>query len=554
MPKITDFFIQKKKFIFVLFLLLIWYSLFLIRPIDLTTADLGRHLKNGELILQGNFQHLSENYYSYTYPDFPFTNHHWGSAVIFYLVLQLTGFAGLHLFYVVASFIIFTLFFILAKKEAGLGLASIISFLVLPLIAERSEVRPEIFTYLFVSLFFWLLWEYQKGRLPFKWLFLLPIIQILWVNTHIYFFLGPVLIAVFLLERLVFFSSQKIKKIGLILILVCLASLINPFFVKGAIYPFKIFQNYGYEVLENKSVIFLEKYGLQDPNLLLFEIILGLLILSFALLLIFQRRNPSEAYPPSLLQGYGRAPSSPVSTGLQPWLSAKEGKFSLPLFCLAAIFSFMGWWALRNFTLFGLFSLPILAINLKNILASRISSHSWSFKIAYVLTAIFILIFFLSDPKCQINYNIRLGLPPGNSAAAEFLQKEKIRGPIFNNYDIGSYLIFHLYPRERIFVDNRPEAYPASFFKEVYIPMQEKKEIWQAQEQKYNFNAIVFAYHDLTPWTQKFLIERIEDPAWAPVFVDDYTLIFLKRDAQNQKIIEQFILPRDRFKVENNKK
>ncbi|MFA4880155.1 MAG: hypothetical protein WC650_00825 [Candidatus Doudnabacteria bacterium] len=519
MPKITDFFIQKKKFIFVLFLLLIWYSLFLIRPIDLTTADLGRHLKNGELILQGDFQHLFENYYSYTYPDFPFTNHHWGSAVIFYLVLQLTGFAGLHLFYVVASFIIFTLFFILTKKEAGLGLASIISFLVLPLIAERGEVRPEIFTYLFVSLFFWLLWEYRKGRLPFKWLFLLPIIQILWVNTHIYFFLGPVLIAVFLLERLIFFSPQKIKKIGLILILVCLASLINPFFVKGAIYPFKIFQNYGYEILENKSVIFLEKYGLQNPNLLLFEIILGLLILSFVILLIFNRH-----------------------------------KFSLPLFCLAAIFSFMGWWALRNFTLFGLFTLPILAINLKNILASRISSHSWSFKIAYVLTAIFILIFFLSDPKCQINYNVRLGLSQKNNAAAEFLQKEKIRGPIFNNYDIGSYLIFHLYPRERIFVDNRPEAYPASFFKEVYIPMQEKKEIWQAQERKYNFNAIIFAYHDLTPWTQKFLVERVEDPAWAPVFVDNYTLIFLKRDAQNQKVIEQFVLPRERFKIENNKK
>ncbi len=527
MQKIATFFISKKKTIFILFLLLIWYSLFLIRPIDLTTADLGRHLKNGELILQGNFQHLFQNYYSYTYPDFPFLNHHWASAVIFYFILKLAGFIGLHLFYILSNFIVFTLFFILTKREAGLGLATVISFLILPLAAERPEVRPEIFTYLFTTLFFWLFWKYQKCQLSYKWLFVLPIIQILWVNTHIYFFLGPALIAAFLLEKIIFFSLKEIKKIGLILILTILATLINPFFIRGAIYPFKIFQNYGYAIVENKSVIFLEKYGLQDPNLLLFEITFSLLVLSFVLLLFFNRRK-------------GPFRSSE---------GAKEGKFSLPLFFLAAIFSFMAWWALRNFTLFGFFSLPILAINLKNILTPRFSLSSLSFKIICALTTVFILIFFLSDPDRQINFHPTLGLLPGNNAAAEFLQKEKIAGPIFNNYDIGSYLIFYLYPQERVFIDNRPEAYPASFFQKVYIPMQQNEEIWQAQEQKYHFNTIIFAYHDLTPWAQKFLAKRIENPTWVPVFADQYTIIFLKRNDQNKNLIDKYEIPRSNFGI-----
>lgn len=100
-----------------------------------------------------------------------------------------------------------------------------------------------------------------------------------------------------------------------------------------------------------------------------------------------------------------------------------------------------------------------------------------------------------------------------NNASAEFFKKENVQGPVFNNYDIGSYLIYYLFPQERVFVDNRPESYPASFFKEIYIPMQEKE---------YNFNAIFFSHCDYTPWGQKFLINRLNDKDWVPVFADQF--------------------------------
>ena len=84
----------------------------------------------------------------------------------------------------------------------------------------------------------------------------------------------------------------------------------------------------------------------------------------------------------------------------------------------------------------------------------------------------------MSSEKTSNAGDAQLGLLPKINAAADFYKTNKIQGPIFNNYDIGGYLIFHLYP-EKIFVDNRPEAYPTSFFQDVYIPMQENNDIWK---------------------------------------------------------------------------
>ncbi len=142
-----------------------------------------------------------------------------------------------------------------------------------------------------------------------------------------------------------------------------------------------------------------------------------------------------------------------------------------------------------------------------------------------------------------------LGLAPQATASATFFKVNGLQGPIFSNYDIGGYLIYYLAPQEKVFVDNRQEAFPPEFFRDVYVPMQEDNKVWQAKDVQYGFNAIFFYRHDLTPWGQNFLVERIKDPQWAPVYVDAFTIIYLKRNALNQPLIEQFELPRSMFGV-----
>ena len=194
---------KKKVQLVILILLMAWLGLFFMQKIDLTTADLGRHLKNGELILNGDFGLLKTNFYSYTEPNFPFVNHHWGGGVIFYLIWKLFGFAGLSFLYLIISLIIFYLFFRIAQKESNFWLAFLVSLLLIPLMAARREIRSEIFSYLFMAVFFWILWYWRKGKLSNKWLFVLPVLEVFWINIHIYFIFGPALIGLFWVERVI---------------------------------------------------------------------------------------------------------------------------------------------------------------------------------------------------------------------------------------------------------------------------------------------------------------------------------------------------------------
>src|SRR4051794_17547719 len=76
-----------------------WYVLLFARELDLSTLDLGRHIANGQRLFEDS-KVLTTNFYSYTFPEFPFINHHWGSGFVFYGIQQLLGFEGLSVFYI----------------------------------------------------------------------------------------------------------------------------------------------------------------------------------------------------------------------------------------------------------------------------------------------------------------------------------------------------------------------------------------------------------------------------------------------------------------------
>ena len=84
-------------------LLIVLYAVTSAEMIDLTNGgiDLGRHLKNGELLLSpAASQILHTNFYSYTQPDREFVNHHWLAGIVFHAVYKLGGFRGLNAFYI----------------------------------------------------------------------------------------------------------------------------------------------------------------------------------------------------------------------------------------------------------------------------------------------------------------------------------------------------------------------------------------------------------------------------------------------------------------------
>ena len=109
-----------------------------------------------------------------------------------------------------------------------------------------------------------------------------------------------------------------------------------------------------------------------------------------------------------------------------------------------------------------------------------------------------------------------------------FVKESNLRGPMFNNFDIGGYLIWKLYPEERVFVDNRPEAYPVEFFEKIYKPMQRDSVVWKEVSEYYGIRLVFFAHKEATPWAQAFLERMSQDSAWRMAYFNEEIVIFAR--------------------------
>ena len=532
------------------------YALFLVQPINLSTADLGRHIQNGEIFLttgtipQGNF-------YSYTFPDSDFVNHHWGTGVLFALAHRIGGFDALSILFLLFSIGTLVLAFDTARRLSSFRVALLTTVFFLPLVTSRTEIRPEVFSYFLTLLFLWMLVRFRAGDLSKNWiLFGLPALELIWVNLHIYFPFGILLIGIFLAESLIGAirryevnrptpttfqhsaecwnvvgrkkSLEQTYILGIAIVASLSITLINPLGLTGAFYPFHIFSDYGYPLLENQPAWKIESL-IPYPPALSFKIAFGGLVLSWILAAIRVIRHEAMLPVAPLLLTLG--------------------------------FGWLGWSAVRNFAHFGYVMLPVVARNIDIFFTSpllpragfkrtpEINRRKSSFITGILALCIFLGVILSNPTYFQSKNSMGVGLAPGVNSAAQFFKTNGIKGPLFNNYDVGGYLIYHLYPEERVFVDNRPEAYPAEFFTQTYIPMQERNEKWYQVSAEYRFNTIFFNRRDLTPWGQQFLVSRVQDPEWAPVFADGYHTIFLRRGGPNQSVIDQFEIPQSAFSI-----
>lgn len=528
--------------VIVLLVTLAW--LHVASKISFVTADLGRHIRNGELFVKAH-EILSTNLYAYTHPDFPTVCHHWGAGVIFYLFMQCGGFVALSAFYAVLLVVTFLLSMAVSRRTAGFWPTVLMAAVALPLVGYRIEIRPEGFTTLLLAIEFLLLTEWRARRLSSRWLWVVPAIQLAWINVHILFFTGFVLLAFFIIDAWVNDPDRgRWKGLSFIGLVSLVVSLVNPFGLEGLLEPLNIFRVYGYKLAENQNVFFMMKrfagHGIYAFFLVLLAVSWGLLALR-----LFRERAWKAVLLDIMILGF---------------------------------FGLMGVKAIRAFSMFAFFFIPLAAVQLAHVI--RLYGGRWQ-QLCHraVMAAALLLVVLASvspyfplsplrrdhlfletlEPKYRVSLFPALsrpevwgGLALEAEGSAAFFKGQGLRGPIFNNYDIGGYLIYYLFPQERPFVDNRPEAYPVEFFGKVYAPMQEDEAVWAEMDRKHGFQVIYFYRHDQTTWGQPFLIRRIDDPAWAPVYVDRYTIIMVKRGGANQQVIDRFELPRSIFGVRKN--
>lgn len=453
-------------------------------PITTLQEDLGRHLLLGNLILQfGHVPHT--NLLSYTYPNFPFINSHWLSEVIFTFVFSHIGSFGLLLLITILGMASFGILFYYLLKRFGFFPSLITFLLTLLLFSQRAEVRPQIFSYFFTSVF--LITLFLNKEKPTKWLFILIPLELIWVNLHIYFIFGPLLILLFLLDTMR--VKKQTKNLILLLAGTSISTLLNPNLLKGALFPFTFWHNYGLKTGENVSTLFALKHFLYPP-VYLFCFELGLLML----LLVIHRKK----------------------TALLDWL-------------LVIVFSILGLLAVRNLPLFALgVAIPfakLLFLTKKSLFSKKLIQ----FHIFFTYFSIFLVIFLSVATififlKQSVGYGIKDDYKPG----VDFFLKDNLKGPIFNNFDIGSYLDYRLFPQTKVFVDNRPEAYPVSFFQNVYLPMEQNRKMFYQIDKQYHFRTIIFSKEDTSPEGKQFVKWIGKDVLWVKVY-EDQSLVIFKR-------------------------
>lgn len=468
----------------ILFLLPFLYCLVLLFQKDISfNQDLGRHIKTGEIILQEKMV-PSINFFSYTQPNHPFVNHHWGSEVLFYILYS--NFGEVSLLVVKLALILgsFGVVYFLAFKKNPLW-ACVSAFPYLYIFSYRFYVRPELFSFLFISIFIFLILKFYENK---KIATLLPLllIEALWVNLHIYFVVGIILYACFLIAQVI--RAKKID-IGLacIFIGILIASIINPQGPRGALEPFTILSQYGYTIVENQSVIFLNQFFF-SPQIFMFE---AIAILVMILMIINIK------------------------------------KLNLFLILASTAVVIISFKMVRNFPIFVLVSFPLFvgscALTFEKIADS---SAKKIVKVCMICVAGLLVLFSvqstLSSPLVGFGYY------KGSEKASNYFKSHNLSGPIFNNFDIGGSIIFNLYPAEKVFVDGRPEAYSVEFF-DKYKKIQENPSEFNRAQDHYGFKTIFFSHTDITPWAQTFLRTISKDKNWKQVYVDDFVVIFVRR-------------------------
>ncbi|OGN06632.1 MAG: hypothetical protein A3B86_00355 [Candidatus Yanofskybacteria bacterium RIFCSPHIGHO2_02_FULL_38_22b] len=518
MEKQSSYFLNGIIFILLFGLL----AVFLVHNFDSIGQDIGRHLKVGEIIWQIK-EVPKTNLFSYTEPDFSFTNHHWLSEVIFLGVYNLAGFTGLILLKVFVILASFLLLFFIAKKQATFWPITISFILSILIFISRTEVRPEIFSFAILSFFLFALFKSKHENTDY-YLWFLPLAQLLWVNLHIYFFIGPLIFLFFLIDKKINSKSQTLNskqyqnsnyqksKPFFILFLIILATLANPAGFQGALLPFNILKEYGYSIIENQTLAFLSGFFGFNLSVFIFKLSVAVLALAFL-------------------------------------LTVKKAKQRLFEILVSAFFIYAGFKMFRNLPLYALASFPVLAILLtdafkKTKTSVRAERVNYGFKLGVIVFLIFMILFVASNSYYKKEGHSKIfgfSVPNGLKRAVNFIKDNKIKGPMFNNFDTGGYLMWQL-PEEKVFVDNRPEAYSVEFFNKTYKPMQESKEKWAEFSEKYGINLIFFAYTDATPWGEAFLGNITHDPNWRIVYINENVIILVKNIKSNEKIISNFAI------------
>ena len=107
--------------------------------------------------------------------------------------------------------------------------------------------------------------------------------------------------------------------------------------------------------------------------------------------------------------------------------------------------------------------------------------------------------------------------------AVEWIQEHRPAGPMFNSYNWGGYLIWHLWPDYQVFVDGRTDLYGDELLSQ-YLHVRFARSGFQEVLDEYG---ISFVLVEAGGFTDSFL--ALYDDEWTMAYSDEVAVIYLRK-------------------------
>jgi tetratricopeptide (TPR) repeat protein len=416
---------------------------------------------------------------------------------------------------------------------------SVLACVAVPLVANRTQPRAEMFSTVLFAAFMALLWtnhEVGKGRL-----WLLPVLMALWVNLHPGFVAGLGLCAAYVLVevlQLPFTAKRQLAVANLRrywpwLALTWIATLVNPW--GWHIYT-AVFRQQQAQSLHNLWVV--EWEGIRPSWASLHQAL--------------DWRDPQSSF-------WWLAFAAIIAIGFAIW---RRRLGAVLMLSVAIYFGF------QHVRLQALFASVVVVV--AGPLLAEIAEKSWrrdagwAIHLRTVAASLLVLIvaaltsvrsydlvsnthYMRSNQSALFGSGISWWFP---QRAVEFLRREKLPAQVFNGYALGGYFTWSLFPEYRDYIDSR--ALP--FGQELFFRSSElgaagpDSATWKQEADARSINTIVVPlsrYHGMTlfPQLHAFCHSRL----WVPVYLDEDSAIFVRRGAQTEALVERQAIDCDRF-------
>ena len=337
---------------------------FLLGVFPLKDTDFWWHLRTGDLIrATGQIPHT--DLYTYTVPNAQWIDLHWGFQVAISKLYARWGIPGLNLAKCAVTCTAVLLLVTARKREWPVWVMLIAWLPALLLLGGRMYVRPETLSLLYLSVFLAVLCRWQER----PWLALvLPFVQVLWVNSHGLFVLGPIVLTFALIDAALrpgAFAAAR-KRWWRIAATACaltfVACIINPYGIVGALYPLQLAQTMRNPIFSELIAeltpipLFIKRAGgLRSLPLQIHFATMLLGALSFVIPLAWAARTRLRSSAATVADGDGedvdgaKKPKKPRKAKSTAPASPEPIVALSPLrLLLFAAFSYLSWQATRN--------------------------------------------------------------------------------------------------------------------------------------------------------------------------------------------------------------